>query len=187
MKRILIIIFSIILLAGICGGIYYFCNYDSNLVNPDEVETDSEYVNITYDQNEDIIQEDVLGILTIEKIGLKAVVKEGSNNEVLKEYIGHIENTSIYDGNVGLAAHNRGNKYSYFARINELEKGDCITYQTKFYTRKYQVDNIQAIFETDWSLLENTTENKLSLITCIANKKNQRLCVQATEITENDL
>ena len=142
MKRILIIIFSIILLAGICGGIYYFCNYDSNLVNPDEVETDSEYVNITYDQNEDIIQEDVLGILTIEKIGLKAVVKEGSNNEVLKEYIGHIENTSIYDGNVGLAAHNRGNKYSYFARINELEKGDCITYQTKFYTRKYQVDNI---------------------------------------------
>ena len=77
--------------------------------------------------------------------------------------------------------------YSYFARINELEKGDIITYQTKFYTRKYQVDNIQAIFETDWSLLENTTENKLSLITCIANKKNQRLCVQATEITENDL
>lgn len=187
MKRILIIIFSIILLAGICGGIYYFCNYDSNLVNPDEIETDSEYVNITYDQNEDIIQEDVLGILTIEKIGLKAVVKEGSNNEVLKEYIGHIENTSIYDGNVGLAAHNRGNKYSYFARINELEKGDIITYQTKFYTRKYQVDNIQAIFETDWSLLENTTENKLSLITCIANRKNQRLCVQATEITENDL
>ena len=71
--------------------------------------------------------------------------------------------------------------------INKLEKGDIITYQTKFYTRNYKVDNIQAIFETDWKLLENTNDNKITLITCIANKKNQRLCVQATEITANDL
>lgn len=86
-----------------------------------------------------------------------------------------------------MLGHNRGNQYSYFARINELEKGDIITYQTKFYTRDYKVDNIQTIFETDWSLLENTAENKLTLITCIANKKNQRLCVQATEVLPKDL
>lgn len=85
-------------------------------------------------------------------------------------------------GIFGLAGHNRGNKYSFFARINELEKGDIITYQTKFYTRQYKVDNIQTIFETDWTLLQNTQENKLTLITCIANKKNQRLCVQATQV-----
>ena len=71
--------------------------------------------------------------------GLKANVKEGSDNKTLKNYIGHIEETSLYDGNIGLAAHNRGNQYSYFARINELEKGDIITYQTKFYTRNYKV------------------------------------------------
>ena len=44
------------------------------------------------------------------------------------------------------------------------------------------MDNIQAIYETDWSLLEPTEENKLTLITCITNKRPQRLCVQATEI-----
>lgn len=187
MKRKLVIMISIILIIIISGCIYYFCNYDSNLVDPSNIQTDTDYVNITYNQEENILEEDVLGILTIEKIGLKATVKEGSNNKILKEYIGHIENTSTYDGNIGLAAHNRANKYSYFARINELDKGDIITYQTKFYTRQYKVDNIQTIFETDWSLLENTTENKLSLITCIANKKNQRLCVQAIEITANDL
>ena len=126
--------------------------------------------------------DDVIGILTIEKIGLKATVKEGTSNQILKEYIGHIEETSTYDGNIGLAAHNRGNKYSYFARINELEKGDVLTYETKFYKRQYKVDNIQVIFETDWSLLQNTEENKITMITCITNKRNQRLCVQASEI-----
>ena len=107
----------------------------------------------------------------MKKYGLNAEVKEGSTNEILKKYIGHIENTSTYDGNVGLAGHNRGNKNSYFARINELEK----------------VDNIQTILETDWSLLKETEQNKLTLITCVANKKVQRLCVQATEIVENNL
>lgn len=80
--------------------------------------------------------------------------------------------------------HNRGYENSYFARINELEEGDILTYKTKFYTREYRVDNIQTIFDDDWSLLENTKENKLTLITCIANKKNQRLCVQATQIVD---
>ena len=123
----------------------------------------------------------------MKKYGLKAEVKEGSSNEILNEYIGHIENTSIYDGNVGLAEINTGNKYSYFARLNELENGDIITYKTNFFTRKYKVDNIQTILETDWNLLKETDQNKLTLITCIANKKLQRLCVQATEIVENNL
>ena len=38
--------------------------------------------------------------------------------------------------------------------------------------------------ETDWSLLENTEENKITMITCIPNRREQRLCVQATEIME---
>lgn len=182
MKKKLVTIVIIVLIGLLSGVIYYFRNYDSNLADLNEISTDPNYENVTYNKEENIFNEDILGILTIERIGLKATVKEGSDKKVLRNYVGHIEGTSCYDGNIGLAAHNRGNKYSYFARINELEKGDIITYQTKFYTRKYKVDNIQAIFETDWSLLENTTENKLSLITCITNKRNQRLCVQATEV-----
>ena len=168
-KKIIIISICFILITGIIGTIY-LCNlYDKNLVNPNEIVTDPEFEDVTYDKVEEI-GEDVIGILTIDKIGLKATIKEGSDNVVLRDYIGH-----------------RGNKYSYFARINELENGDIITYQTKFFTRNYKVDNIQTILETDWSLLEDTQENKLTLITCIANKRVQRLCVQATEVSENDL
>ena len=68
-----------------------------------------------------------------------------------------------------------------------MQIGDIITYQTNFFTRNYKVDNIQTVLETDWSLLQETEQNKLTLVTCVANKKIQRLCVQATEIVENDL
>lgn len=186
-RKILIVTILIIIAFVILSTVYYLNNYDNKLVNVNEVVTDPKFENITYDKAEDVWDDDVLGILTIEKIGLNATTKEGSSNEVLQEYIGHIESTPIYDGNIGLAAHNRGNQYSYFARINELEIGDIITYQTKFFTRQYKVDNIQTIFEDDWSLLENTKENRITLITCIANKKNQRLCVSAEELCGNEL
>lgn len=186
MKKIKI--FSVVILIIIILSLNFcFINNDSNLVNINDIMTDSKYMDITYNNEEDILQEDVLGILIIDKIGLKATVKEGTSKSILNKYIGHIENTSIYDGNIGLAGHNKGYKYSYFARINELEIGDVITYKTKFYIRQYKVDNIKVILDNDWSLLENTTENKITLITCIKNKKNQRLCVQAKEIAGNDL
>ena len=139
-KKIIIISVSFILIVGIIGIIYLYNLYDKNLVDPNEIVTDSKFENVTYDDVENI-RNDVIGILTIEKIGLKATIKDGSDEETLKNYIGHIENTSFYDGNVGLAAHNRGYKNSFFARINELENGYIITYQTNFFTRKYKVDS----------------------------------------------
>lgn len=178
-KKICIVII-VLLLTGI--SIIFINNKNNELVNANDIQTDEKFENVTYDVAEDVWDDSVLGILTIEKIGLNATVKEGTSNEVLLNYIGHIEETAIYDGNVGLAGHNRGTENSYFARINELEKGDIIKYKTKFFDRVYVVDNIQVIYETDWNLLKSTEENKLSLITCVSNKRNQRLCVQATEI-----
>lgn len=181
--KVIGIITTLIILAGIT---IFLINYNSSkLVNVDDIKTDDNYENITYDKTEDVWDDSVLGIITIEKIGLNATVKEGTTSDVLLEYVGHIDNTATYDGNIGLAGHNRGCKNSYFARINELEIGDEIKYKTKFYGRTYVVDNIQVILETDWSLLQSTEENKLSLITCITNKRKQRLCVQAIEKTCN--
>ena len=176
---LLVIVFIILLLASV---FYLWSDHYYDITKVEDIVTDENYISVTYDNQEEIFNKDVLGILTIEKIGLTATVKEGSTQEVLQNYIGHIEETSIYDGNIGLAAHNRLNKYSYFARINELEKGDILTYKTKYYTRKYEVDKIAVIYETDWSYLKNTDKNKITLITCIPNKQEQRFCVQATEI-----
>lgn len=183
MKKVKIICVIIIVL--LLAGVSILLVNNKKLVNVDDIKTDDKFENVTYDKAENVWDDSVLGILTIEKIGLNATVKDGTSDEILLNYIGHIEETAAYDGNVGLAAHNRGCENSYFSRINELEKGDIIKYKTKFYDREYVVDNIQVIYETDWSLLESTQENKLSLITCIAGRKEQRLCVQATEMTCN--
>ena len=154
---------------------------------------ENEKKNEVIENNELIIEEDnkeeeyeekddeSIGSLKIEKIGLNGPIREGSSTEVLKLYIGHIEETAKYDGNVGLAAHNRGNEYSYFARVNELEPGDEIIYESKFGERRYIVNCKKEILETDWSMLNQTKDNRLTLITCIKNKVNQRLCVQAVQ------
>lgn len=182
MRKILTYFLCIVIFAILLFSIFYLSSeHEYDLVKIEDVQTDEGYINIQYDKSEKIEDETVLGILTIEKIDLKATVKEGSTQEVLKEYIGHISETAKYDGNIGLAAHNRLNKYSYFARLNELEKGDKIIYQTKFDTKVYEVSKKAVIYDTDWSYLKNTKDNRITMITCIKDKPNQRLCVQAIE------
>ena len=179
LKILLLVIASILLLFSVA---FLWKNKNYELAEVKDITTDSEYVDVKYNKEENIEKSDVQGILYIDKIGLIATVKEGSTKEILKEYIGHISETAKYDGNIGLAAHNRANQYSYFARINELENGDIIRYKTKFYTREYKVNKKSVILETDWKPLEDDGTNKITLITCIAGKRNQRLCVQAIQI-----
>lgn len=185
MHKILKYIFVIVIIAILLLSILFITSeHEYELIDVNEIETDNNYLNTIYEENEEIEQiedESILGILTIEKINLKAKVKEGSTQEILKSYIGHMPETAKYEGNIGLAAHNRGNEYSYFARINELNKGDKIIYKTKFYERTYVVNKKVVIYETDWSYLQATKDNRITMITCIANKPNQRLCIQAIE------
>ena len=184
MNKYKILIISVCCILFIFSAVYLWSEHDYDLTKVKDIKTDVNYINITYDKVESINKSDVLGILIIPKIGLKATVKDGSTSDVLKEYIGHIKETSRFDGNVGLAAHNRNNKYSYFARINELKKGDTVTYETKYYKRDYKIDKIEVIYETDWSTLKNTEDNRITMITCISGKRDQRLSVQAVEIKE---
>lgn len=165
--------------------LYINAEHRYDLTKIKDVKTDENYIQVSYNTEEKIEDESVLGILAIEKINLKATVKEGSTQKILQNYVGHITETAKFDGNIGLAAHNRLNRYSYFARINELEKGDEIIYKTKFYTRKYKVTKKVVIYDTDWSYLEKTKDNRITMITCIQDKSNQRLCVQAVEYKED--
>lgn len=182
MNKKIFVLFIVLILIVAIGFLF---SYDKKVIEQEKQNT-SEQLDNTEDVEQEVteddgFEEDLIGSLKIEKINLNGTVKEGSTNEILRDYIGHIEETAKYDGNVGLAAHNRGNKYSYFARINELEPGDEIVYTTKYGERKYIVDTKKEILETDWSNLEGTSDNRITLITCIKNKVNQRLCVQAVQ------
>ena len=119
-----------------------------------------------------------LGILNIPKLGLNVKVYEGENN--LEKGVGHFTDTAVFTGNVAIAGHNRGVN-SYFGGIHNLKAGDEITYTTKLGTKKYAVTSVRKINVTDFSFLRETSDNRLTLITCVKNEPNFRWCVQAIE------
>ena len=120
--------------------------------------------------------------LEIPKIKLKANINFGTTEEVMNKYIGHFDTTEVWSGNIGLAAHNRGYPVNYFGRLKELQIGDEIKYTTVYGTKTYRVDLSTIINDTDWSYLQETKENKLTLITCVENEPKYRRCIQAIEI-----
>lgn len=119
--------------------------------------------------------------IEIPVISLKAEIQEGTTKEIMDKYVGHFEETSNWIGNIGLAAHNRGYENNYFANIKKLKEGDIINYCYNNTVRKYVVEKQTIITDTDWTYLEDTEENTLTLITCVENEPKYRRCVQAIE------
>lgn len=122
--------------------------------------------------------ETVIGVIKIDKIGFEGLIYEGTTLKTLDKGVGHFDNSSYLNGNVCLAAHNSSN---YWAKLYTLENGDKITYTSFLGTKEYKVNNITQISATNWSKLEKSNENILTLLTCVRKKPDQRLCVQALE------
>lgn len=119
-----------------------------------------------------------IGTLQIPELDLSARIYEGTTNSVLAKGVGHFKGTSIWNGNVCLAAHNRGVN-DYFGEIHNLNYGDVIKLTTKKGTRTYKVYNIEKISVNDISNLQGTSNHIITLITCVRNQPDYRWCVQA--------
>ena len=107
-----------------------------------------------------------LGTLKIPAIGLTVKVYEGTDSKTLAKGAGHFEETSIWRGNIAVAAHNRGTN-NHFGKIH---------------TRTFEVVSVSKVLETDRSGLAATTENMITLYTCVMNQRDYRWCVKAVEI-----
>lgn len=119
--------------------------------------------------------------LSIPDLDLSVKVYEGTTSSVLSKGVGHFKDTSIWDGNVCLASHNRGTG-AYFEDIHELDLGATVKLTTKLGTRKYEVYSIEKISVDDISDLQNTSDNIITLITCVKNEADYyRWCVKARE------
>ena len=94
---------------------------------------------------------------------------------------GHYTGSSLYEGNIGLFGHNRGSN-AYFAKLKNVKIGDTVTYKTSVGTKTYEVVFVGTIASTDFSYLNEMGDNRITMITCIANQPSLRLCVQAKEI-----
>lgn len=150
-------------------------NVENKIQNTEKIQKET-FENLAKAEN---LDQDNTWYIEIPRIDLKANIKEGTSSKILDDYIGHFEETHKINGNIGLAAHNRGYKNNYFAKIKNLQEGDIIYYVYEEKTKKYEVINQNIIKDTDWYCLENTEENMLTLITCVENQPEYRRCVQA--------
>ena len=122
-----------------------------------------------------------LGTLKIPSVGVSVKIYEGTDSGQLAKGAGHFTDTSIWDGNVSLAAHNRGAN-NYFGKIHTLKPGDTLTLTTKMGTRTYAVESVKKITETDDSDTAATWENCVTLFTCVRDERDYRWCVRAVEV-----
>ena len=151
-------------------------NYEE--IHIEEINQDEE-IERRLEKNKNTYQEEWQ--VEIPAIALKAPIAEGTSQEVMRQYVGHFENTKLWKGNIGLAAHNRGFPINYFEKVKDLKLGDKIIYKTPEGTKIYQVEISTIIEDTDWSYLQETEDNRITLITCVRNQPTKRLCVQAIE------
>ena len=119
--------------------------------------------------------------MKIPKISVSQAVLEGHSLEVIKDGLGHFDDTAYWNGNIGILGHNIG-KAGYFEKLKNLVVGDSISYTTEYGTRNYKVSSITEIDDTDWSVLANTKDNRITMITCVKGVPEKRLCVQAIEV-----
>ena len=83
---------------------------------------------------------------------------------------------------VAIAGHNRGT-HGIFGDIHTLNLGDKITLTTKLGTRTYSVTSVEKISETDTSGTAATSDNQLTLFTCVRDQSAYRWKVVAAETT----
>ena len=119
-----------------------------------------------------------LGTLKIPAIGLTVKVYEGTGSSTLAKGAGHFEDTSLWDGNCCIAGHNRGVRND-FGDLHTLKPGDTVTWTTKLGTRPYEVVSVEKVLETDTSGTTSTSDNRLTLYTCVKNQRAYRWCVTA--------
>ena len=125
-----------------------------------------------------------IGVLSIPALGLSVNVYEAEDEmEAMSRGVAHFKSTSAYDGNVGLSAHNINfdGTDGYFKNLHTLKTGDTVSYKTALGQREYEVSLVKTISETDWSYLSRSTENRLTMVTCISGKPTQRVLVQAIQ------
>ena len=107
---------------------------------------------------------DPIGRIEIDRLGLQAIVAEGTDARTLRRAVGHVPSTPLPgdDGNVVLAGH----RDTFFRPLKSVEEGDRIRVTTPGERVEYEVTSIEVVGPEDVDVMWPTKERTLTLITC---------------------
>lgn len=127
----------------------------------------------------------IIGRLTIPRLNLSAMVREGDRESTLSLALGHVPNTALpgEPGNVGIAGH----RDTIFRSLRGIHKNDLIQLETvSSGSHLYQVTSMNIVDPTDVSVLRSSRESELTLVTCYpfnyVGSAPERFIVKAREV-----
>ncbi|MEX0790258.1 MAG: class E sortase [Actinomycetota bacterium] len=145
-----------------------------------------------FEQN-DVREASPVTRLLIPKLGVDTIVVEGTSKEALDAGAGHYENTPLpgMGGNVGIAGH-RTTYGKPFADLDQLTAGDRVELETPIGNFIYEMlppfdghANPWVIEPTDWSVVDRTGEEMLTLTTCHPKRSDAQRLVARLKLVES--
>ena len=134
--------------------------------------------------SEPLVRDAVVGRISVPRLHLSVMVREGVAAKTLRRAVGHIPETPLpgQPGNVGLAGH----RDTFFRHLGDLKPGDRIAFSTSAGDFSYAVESSTVVAPEDVGVLASSSENVLTMVTCypffyIGNAP-KRFVVRAREI-----
>jgi sortase A len=107
----------------------------------------------------------LVGRLEMDRLGLSAIVSEGTGSRTLRRAVGHVPGTAFpgETGNVVLAAH----RDRHFRPLRKVEEGDLVRLTTPDGTFVYRVDDARVVEPGSTDLVQPASRAPvLTLVTC---------------------
>ena len=127
-----------------------------------------------------------LGEIEIARLGVAAMILEGTDERTLRHAVGHVAGTPFpgQNGNVAIAGH----RDTFFRALRNVRHGDEIIVSTLDGSYRYGVDTTQVVGPEDTQVLNNSSESILTLVTCypfyFVGPSPKRFIVRAHEIPQ---
>ena len=111
------------------------------------------------------LDDSTIGRLTIPRLHLSAMVREGVGEETLSLALGHVPSTALpgQEGNVAVAGH----RDTLFRDLRFIKKYDLIRFETLYSgSHLYEVRAIEIVDPANVSVLRAGRDPELTLVTC---------------------
>lgn len=106
----------------------------------------------------------VIGMIEIPRVGVRAIVREGTDDETLALAVGHLPGTAHpgQRGNTVLAGH----RDTFFRGLREIRVHDEVLLLIPPLIYAYRVESLEVIAPEETRVLEATKDEALTLVTC---------------------